>query len=39
MHIHDTERLVTEIEMLTIVLRLVRLDAYDREAHRTSNNA
>jgi hypothetical protein len=40
MHIHDTERLVTEeIEMLKVVLRLVRLDAYDREAHRTSNNA
>jgi hypothetical protein len=40
MHIEDMQRLVTEeIEMLKVVLRLVRLDAYDREAHRTSNNA
>jgi hypothetical protein len=26
MHIDDTERLVTEIEMVKVVLRLVRLD-------------
>jgi hypothetical protein len=29
MHIEDTQRLVTEIELLTAVLRLVRRDSYE----------